>query len=88
MAPGAGAPMQKSELAAYYFIALAVLLIIFIAQIIKMIYDIIKKTPNQTPQIINNGKNLLVLILLIIVVGLLPNEWGISILKALVESLK
>lgn len=88
MFPGAGAPMQKSELATYYFTALAVLLIFFIAQIIKTICDIVKKTPNETPQILNNLKTTIIIILLIEIVSLLPNEWGVTIWSAFLDAIK
>ena len=88
MVPGAGAPMQKSELVAYYFVFIALFFILFVIQIGVTVYDIAKKKPNETPQILNNGKNLLILLLLIAVVSLLPNEWGTSIWEALIKALK
>ena len=88
MAPGAGAPMQKSELAAYHLGFFILFFILFVIQIGVTIYDIAKKKPNETPQILNNGKNLLILILLIVITWLLPNEWGVSSWEALIKALK
>ena len=88
MVPGAGAPMQKSELATFYLFLFVIFFILLLIQIGVTIYDLVKKKPNETSQLLNNGKNLLILLLLIVITWLLPNEWGTSSWEALIKALE
>ena len=67
-----------------YVTIICVILIFFIMQLITTIYDIIKKTPNNTPRIWNNIKNLIIFTLIITILMILPTStYFESIVKAL-----
>ena len=83
MVPGASAPVTPDELLGTYAVLMILFMLITIIYIGKTIYDIIRRTKNETPQIICNLKTILIFILITVIIILLPSDRGTTLLDAL-----